>query len=79
MRWRWSRHVEGHFEIQCPHMVEKWEGFDIDPEDFPWATMPLGAEGWTIEQRDPLTVSPSILLVDCGCHGFIREGVWVPA
>jgi len=34
---------------------------------------------WTVEIDDPLTLSPSLLLVDEGLHGFIREGKWVPA
>jgi uncharacterized protein DUF6527 len=33
---------------------------------------------WTVESWDPLTISPSILC-DCGNHGFIRNGRWVPA
>lgn len=33
---------------------------------------------WTVESWDPLTLSPSILC-DCGWHGFIQEGRWVPA
>jgi hypothetical protein len=33
---------------------------------------------WTVEQRDPLTLSPS-LKCHCGDHGFIREGKWVRA
>ena len=36
-------------------------------------------DGHTIVNRDPLTISPSILCPDCGTHGFIREGRWVPA
>ena len=32
---------------------------------------------WTVESWDPLTLSPS-LLCNCGDHGFIRGGVWVP-
>lgn len=35
--------------------------------------------GHVIEQRDPLTISPSILCPDCGTHGFIRARRWVPA
>lgn len=32
---------------------------------------------WTVEQEEPLTLSPSI---DTGCcHGFIRNGKWEPA
>jgi len=47
---------------------------------FPRATMlPLGPERWTVEQQEPLTVTPSILCGECGVHGFIREGQWVPA
>lgn len=33
---------------------------------------------WTVEQREPLTITPSIL---CGCgdqHGFIRGGRYEP-
>jgi hypothetical protein len=26
-----------------------------------------------------VTVEPSILCPDCGTHGFVRDGVWVPA
>lgn len=33
---------------------------------------------WTVQSRDPLTLSPS-LLCDCGDHGFIRDGRWVRA
>lgn len=34
---------------------------------------------WTLESLDPLTLSPSLLCRDCGDHGFIRDGRWVPA
>lgn len=34
---------------------------------------------WTLEQEDPLMISPSVLCRGCGLHGFIREGKWVPA
>lgn len=34
---------------------------------------------WTLEQEDPLTISPSVLCRTCGLHGFIRQGRWVPA
>lgn len=33
---------------------------------------------WTVESIDPLTISPSVLC-SCGDHGFIRQGLWVPA
>ena len=34
---------------------------------------------WTVESRDPLTLSPSILCKRCGHHGYIRNGQWVSA
>jgi hypothetical protein len=34
---------------------------------------------WTVEQQEPLTLSPSLLCKACGHHGFIRDGRWVPA
>jgi hypothetical protein len=37
-----------------------------------------GHPRWTVEQRDPLTLSPS-LLCHCGDHGWIRDGKWVRA
>lgn len=33
---------------------------------------------WRVESWRPLTVTPS-LLCQCGDHGFITEGKWVPA
>lgn len=36
-------------------------------------------QGWDVQQRAPLTLSPSILCRVCGDHGFIREGRWVKA
>jgi hypothetical protein len=34
---------------------------------------------WQLVSDDPLTLSPSLLCGRCGDHGFVREGVWVPA
>ena len=34
---------------------------------------------WTVEQDDPLTLSPSVLCRSCGDHGFVRAGRWVRA
>jgi hypothetical protein len=33
---------------------------------------------WQVEFLDPLTISPSLLCI-CRDHGFIRNGLWVPA
>ena len=38
-----------------------------------------GQQMWTLESLDPLTISPSLLCLLCGDHGFIRNGRWVPA
>lgn len=41
--------------------------------------LPINVDrGWTVQQADPLTVTPSILCGSCGCHGFITNGEWVP-
>jgi hypothetical protein len=34
---------------------------------------------WTVESWDPLTISPSVLCLRCGHHGWIQGGRWVPA
>ena len=36
-------------------------------------------QGHTVVTRDPLTIVASILCSDCGLHGFVTNGVWVPA
>lgn len=53
-------------------------GIEVVPE--PQHMLPRGKEKcWTVVQREPLTVVPSILCAACGCHGFITNGVWVKA
>ena len=34
---------------------------------------------WQVDSWDPLTLSPSILCLTCGDHGYIRGGRWVRA
>ena len=34
---------------------------------------------WEVVDREPLTLSPSLLCKTCGSHGFIRQGQWVRA
>lgn len=34
---------------------------------------------WKVEKEDPLTLSPSVLCMRCGDHGFVRDGKWVRA
>ena len=33
---------------------------------------------WQVSQREPLTMTPSILSPTTGLHGYITEGRWVP-
>lgn len=40
------------------------------------AILPLGSNGWTVQQRTPLTVKPSILCHTCQLHGWITNGQW---
>lgn len=40
---------------------------------------PFSAAAWLIEQAEPLTISPSLLCTACQRHGWIKNGVWVPA
>lgn len=61
--------------IYCPHELTGLATFDgevqrrIDPQ----------SPKWTVESFEPLTLSPSIHRVECGCHGFIRQDRWVSA
>lgn len=36
-------------------------------------------QGWDVVQREPLTLTPSLLCRTCGNHGFITNGRWVSA
>lgn len=62
-----GEHVE--FRHPCP------ANGNLDP-DPAFANLPIGPNGWTIEQREPLTVRPSILCRRCGLHGWITNGRW---
>ena len=53
-----------HVYVSCPH-----HGLDPLPDD----------GRWTVHSVHPLTVTPSVHWTDCGCHGFITDGKWVPA
>ena len=33
---------------------------------------------WTVVNRDPLTLQPSIHCMVCGTHGYIIDGTWRP-
>jgi hypothetical protein len=61
--------------LKCPHgkdgvvHLDRGEIYKNIFGDRPW--------WWTVEQEEPLTISPSIA-TGC-CHGFIRDGKWVDA
>lgn len=42
-----------------------------------WIAAGTGAH--TVVCREPLHLEPSLLWACCGLHGFVRDGVWVPA
>lgn len=76
------------FDHECADVAAKWVagGHPLSAESakhFQDANnhtmLPLGPEGWTVESKEPLTISPSILCGACNIHGFFREGKWVSA
>lgn len=38
-----------------------------------------GSPTWEVLSEDPLTLSPSLACQNCGHHGFIKGGKWIPA
>lgn len=43
-----------------------------------YVVAPLLGEGHRLVTLEPLTINPSIVCVDCGLHGFVLGGRWVP-
>lgn len=61
--------------VDCPHGIGGAVHFDVGErmkEIFP------NSNFWTVQSWDPLTLDPSILCTECGCHGYIRNGAWEP-
>ncbi len=55
-----------------------------DPTDrLAFSAVPVSDTGsgrdWKLVQREPLTISPSLLCGSCRHHGFIEQGKWRPA
>lgn len=44
-----------------------------------WIPTSIGEAGWTLTEKDPPTLVPSLLCRDCGDHGWLTSGRWVPA
>ncbi len=73
---RWKQESE-------PYMARWWHKTPSDEgwcaESFAWRTPDPSFSGralWELQTFSPLTVSPSLLCLDCGAHGFIRDGKW---
>lgn len=60
---------------RCPKLggQETKDFIPVEPYQSP------GAGPWTLDSRDPITLSPSVSYTCCGLHGFVRSGKWVPA
>lgn len=52
-------------------------GIHFDTEDVRKVFSPTSL--WQVISWEPLTLSPSLLCMRCGDHGFIRDGKWVIA
>lgn len=70
-------------QIACPHSNKKEYPNDYNGGIHPdtpevRAAFPTGPH-WTVVSWEPLTLTPSILMQTCGCHGYITEGKWVSA
>jgi hypothetical protein len=77
----------------APGIAYGWPGPDLtaapdDPNPWFWHWCPTTGGGrWmaqatsahTLVSREPLHLEPSLLWPCCGTHGFVREGVWIPA
>ena len=60
-----------------PDGSECWSGVHFDT---PEVRKVFGDDHvWQVVSWEPLTLSPSLLCMQCGDHGFIRDGKWVPA
>lgn len=62
--------------IRCPHSES---GCQINHPELPEGHPYRERDGWTVEQWEPLTLSPSIQSRQCACHGYIRDGRWQDA
>ena len=61
------------------HYCPQWRG-RVTEDDLLGGYLPTAK--WTVTQKEPLTVTPSIHCAEpegCGLHGWIRDGKWVSA
>lgn len=63
--------------VNCPHGPGTVP-FEVKE---PWKSVPVLSnrkQYWNVKSLNPLTLEPSIISPDCGCHGYITDGKWVP-
>lgn len=83
------RYVDGELSgiwYRHPHDAEDREAALLPPAErttgygmHGWVPVkPAWPDGWTVVSIDPLTLSPSLLCRQCGHHGHIINGRWVP-
>lgn len=53
--------------------------FKGDEDKACFGTIILGPDDHQLTQRDPVTLTPSLVCNICGDHGFIENGQWRPA
>lgn len=61
--------------IQCPHRDSSHSG-GIRPDTPEVRKVFPDGPFWTLHSLDPLHLEPSIHMINCGCHGWIRNGKW---
>jgi|SRR5579859_5587373 len=74
-------HLRIGIQVMHPHKATGHQcaaGIYFDTPEVRKVTGGSGAH-WQVESWDPLTLSPSLLCLTCGDHGFIKAGRWVPA
>ena len=67
-----------------PSYDEPGEREDPNPWFWHWCTASERWEGrstlnHTLVSREPLHLEPSLAWPCCGLHGFVHNGVWIPA
>lgn len=70
------RNADGKLEFLAMHHPgcgHANEGYSCIP-----VSNPKTDRSWLLVSEEPLTISPSVLCLECGHHGHIRDGKWVP-
>jgi len=68
----WMGINEWHVNQKTDNLCGGWVPFDVESE-----YIPRHAARWAVASYEPLTLSPSLLCMNCQHHGFIRDGRWV--